>query len=1019
MNVKQVQLQYMLPCRQRLVSSEKCGVQEDLFYWYSLAKKSIIELQHPVTGLIPAHPGADTWVRDCTYAIHSLWALSLAFEKQLSATNRSFYHELKFRTIKGMRGLLQSLMNQKDKVMKFNASQSHLDCLHAKYDTSTGQPIVGDDEWGHLQLDATSLYVLTLAQITSSGFVIVQSLSEVDFIQSLVLYIHFAYQTPDYGVYERGDKNNRGIRELSACSVGMTKAALCAIRGLNLFGAQGGARSVIYVPPDMSRQCNRVLEAILPRSSKSKEIESSLWSIISYPAFAVEKDTLLAQTKDSLKRSLEGHYGYKRFLLDGYKTAVEDKNRLHYNLGELRNFEGIECEWPIYFIFEWIDELFSKNMESANNIRLHIEKLQVPDEDGYPLVPEFYFVPSEKVEEEKSSNGSQVRLCGGKIPFLWAQSLFIVAGLLQNEFISPSNIDPLNRRLSMFKRNSSIVQIVLLSANEKCQSFADEHDIPCSPVHDCGVKMITPQVVVQMWIDLGMKSNVKTDMTNLQRVSSLRTSIVYQFKDQFFLSLPEYSLGASFYNNLDNEIFIQKTIARLSYLSSQWCFPGRPMLIIFLTPEKCADKSTSRFLDTLKSGSFQGVQVKLCHTQTALATSFKQLLPTVPALVQKDNGIFTLGTSEATNLSFSTKTSSQETAEDGEIYSVAEKLMQLTGSTVAEKWNCLNKIYKEMGHLPVGLIPEVQKLYKLASEERCWYVLRHCSAFLHKVHPSINESVLHILVTQRQISFGEGEDEETISQPLPIAEFLDVIVRHSNKCNVLFSIYQELLNYLSQLAQKNPALFKGILRIRIDLLVKLIAKETSGDEKLFDKMCELKPIQLYQLIFSLLSGGISAGDDEKELTWERIRYIDGSLNRLPKNFHHSLYALMNATSGIDLGGNILRSFPLTDEMTAGEPQFAINISTWLDKIPQPQLRQLYVETIMILGSLQKMIKKFPDVIELHAILYKAHGTFVYDCVNHNSSSLLCGISQEFYLTPPTGQYGTLNYLAQAIAQIYY
>ena len=62
-------------------------LQEDLSYWYALAKKTIIEIQHPVTGLIPAYPDGDTWVRDCTYAIHSLWALSLAFEKQLSESN--------------------------------------------------------------------------------------------------------------------------------------------------------------------------------------------------------------------------------------------------------------------------------------------------------------------------------------------------------------------------------------------------------------------------------------------------------------------------------------------------------------------------------------------------------------------------------------------------------------------------------------------------------------------------------------------------------------------------------------------------------------------------------------------------------------------------------------------------------------------------------------------------------------------------------------------------------------------
>lgn len=52
---------------------------------------------------------------------------------------------------------------------KFKYSKSTLDSLHAKYNTQTCAAVVGDREWGHLQLDATSLYLLFLAQMTASG----------------------------------------------------------------------------------------------------------------------------------------------------------------------------------------------------------------------------------------------------------------------------------------------------------------------------------------------------------------------------------------------------------------------------------------------------------------------------------------------------------------------------------------------------------------------------------------------------------------------------------------------------------------------------------------------------------------------------------------------------------------------------------------------------------------------------------------------------------------------------------
>lgn len=55
---------------------------------------------------------------------------------------------------------------------------------------------MGDTEWGHLQIDAISLYLLTLAQMTASGMQIVFTLDEVAFVQNLVFFIEAAFCTP-------------------------------------------------------------------------------------------------------------------------------------------------------------------------------------------------------------------------------------------------------------------------------------------------------------------------------------------------------------------------------------------------------------------------------------------------------------------------------------------------------------------------------------------------------------------------------------------------------------------------------------------------------------------------------------------------------------------------------------------------------------------------------------------------------------------------------------------------------
>lgn len=64
---------------------------------------------------------------------------------------------------------LACFLPQVDKVEKFKHTQSTKDSLHAKYNTATCSTVVGDDQWGHLQVDATSLFLLFLAQMTASG----------------------------------------------------------------------------------------------------------------------------------------------------------------------------------------------------------------------------------------------------------------------------------------------------------------------------------------------------------------------------------------------------------------------------------------------------------------------------------------------------------------------------------------------------------------------------------------------------------------------------------------------------------------------------------------------------------------------------------------------------------------------------------------------------------------------------------------------------------------------------------
>ncbi|OON22385.1 hypothetical protein X801_01711, partial [Opisthorchis viverrini] len=172
--------------------------KKKLDYFYDLLNSTILCHQNTITGLIPSCPSSShAWVRDNTYASLSIWGLALAYRKLPDVDeDRSRSYELEKCVIKLMRGILVCYMKQADKVETLKKFEDPKHSLHAKFDANTCKTVVGDNEWGHLQIDAVSVYLLTLAQMTASGIRIIWTTEEVAFIQNLVFYIEHAYRIP-------------------------------------------------------------------------------------------------------------------------------------------------------------------------------------------------------------------------------------------------------------------------------------------------------------------------------------------------------------------------------------------------------------------------------------------------------------------------------------------------------------------------------------------------------------------------------------------------------------------------------------------------------------------------------------------------------------------------------------------------------------------------------------------------------------------------------------------------------
>ncbi|KAG0087575.1 hypothetical protein BGZ92_007222 [Podila epicladia] len=622
----------------------QASVRKRLDYYYRSVTTVILNRQNPTTGLIPASVAVtthgdyrDAWVRDNVYSIMAVYGLALAYRRVDDDEGRAY--ELEHAVVKLMRGLLFCMMRQAPKIEQFKKTQGLNDCLHAKYNTATGDTVVGDSEWGHLQIDATSLFLLALAQMTASGMLIIYTTDEVDFIQNLVFYIERAYRTPDYGIWERGNKINHGEPELNSSSIGMAVAALQAINGINLFGSKGGPSSVIHVLPDEITRNYTTLHSALPRESNSKEIDAALLSVIGFPAFAVGDAKLVERTRNEIVEKLGGKYGCKRFLRDGHQTVLENNTRLHYDAHELKIFEDIECEWPLFFTYFILDGLFSENEHQVEEYRAKLEPLiidsatlldfgqfvsdtvsesddgrglKTPTSPGFatpsstsegkqpehiPLIPELYYVPQHLVDAEKNNNHSQARIANDNLPLVWANSLHTLGNLIYENLLSVAEIDPLGRRFNArkTKSNDTVVQVVLLAEDTNLQSMLNMYGLETQTMDQVHpITVSHPQGLKEVYSALGQNAKLGLSGRPKRPVGSLGTCRLYRVQGHLYAFTPHFMDNEEFYLTSDNDYLISIFEQELAFVRQYWAYPGRPTMVVLLTHAMLGGLTKSR-----------------------------------------------------------------------------------------------------------------------------------------------------------------------------------------------------------------------------------------------------------------------------------------------------------------------------------------------------------------------------------------------------------------------------------------
>ncbi|XP_011608340.1 phosphorylase b kinase regulatory subunit alpha, liver isoform isoform X2 [Takifugu rubripes] len=1203
-----------------------------------LVHETILGFQNPVTGLLPASvQKKDAWVRDNVYSILAVWGLGMAYRKNADRDeDKAKAYELEQSVVKLMQGLLHCMMRQVAKVEKFKHTQSTTDCLHAKYETSTCATVVGDDQWGHLQVDATSIYLLMLAQMTASGLRIISNLDEVAFVQNLVFYIEAAYKVADYGMWERGDKTNQGLPELNGSSVGMAKAALEAIDELDLFGAHGGPKSVIHVLPDEVEHCQSILCSMLPRASPSKEIDAGLLSVISFPAFAVEDADLVTITKSEIINKLQGRYGCCRFIRDGYHCPKEDPTRLHYDPAELKLFENIECEWPVFWTYLILDGIFAEDQVQVQEYREALEGVLIRGKNGIKLLPELYTVPFDKVEEEYRNPHSVDREATGQLPHMWGQSLYILGCLLAEGFLAPGEIDPLNRRFSTSFKPDVVVQVCVLAESQEIKALLSEQGMVVQTVAEVlPIRVMSARVLSQIYVRLGNCKKLSLSGRPYRHIGVLGTSKFYEIRNHTYTFTPQFLDQHHFYLALDNQMIVEMLRTELAYLSSCWRMTGRPTLTFPVTRSMlvedgdAVDPCILSTLRKLQDGYFAGARVQMSDLSTFQTTSFHTRLSFLDeehddSLLEDDeeqeeeeedkfeDDYNNYGPSDVskdkfdqylTQLLHSTTQkchlppiqrgqhhvfSAEHTTRDILSFmaqvqglNVPKSSMYLPVTPLKSKHrrslNLLDVPHPQHGphlkqnkshsaadlHLPrdsqgktdfatlvkqlkecptlqdqadilyilyimkgadwlvelsgpgqggVSVHTLLEELYIQAGACKEWGLIRYISGILRKRVEVLAEACTDLISHHKQLTVGLPPEprERVITVPLPPEELNTLIYEASGQDISVAVLTQEIMVYLAMYIRSQPALFGDMLRLRIGLIMQVMATELArslhcSGEEASESLMSLSPFDMKNLLHHILSGkefgversmrpiqstatspaisiheightgatktertgirklkseikqicsgGYSLSSNvtsprstrcsspstpsgilspvgpgpadgqlhwvERQGQWLRRRRLDGAINRVPVGFYQKVWKILQKCHGLSIDGYVLPS-STTREMTAGEIKFAVQVESVLNHVPQPEYRQLLVESVMVLGLVADVdVESIGSIIYVDRILHLANDLFLTDQKSYSAGDYFLekdpetGICNFFYDSAPSGIYGTMTYLSKA------
>ncbi|XP_062705403.1 probable phosphorylase b kinase regulatory subunit beta isoform X6 [Aedes albopictus] len=1003
---------------------------KQLDIYYGIVKRQLLQFQSPITGLFPVlstdrEVGS---IRDSVYCAASIWSLYQAYRRIDDDRGKSY--ELGQSAVKCMRGVLECWIKQAHRVEKFKSRQCAINALHCKFHLDTGEEIYSDEKYNHLQIDVVSIYLIFLVQMISSGLQIIYTQDEVAFVQNLVYYVERAYRTPDYGMWERGSKYNDGTPEIHASSIGMAKSALEAINGCNLFGEKGASWSVVYVDIDAHNRNRSIFETMLPRESSSKGVDASLIPTLSFPAFASHEDRLVDLTKNNVIKRLRGKKGFKRFSRDGYLSRLEDKTRRYYTKGEIKDFENFECEWPIFYTYMIIDGVFKNNLEQIEEYQMELRKCMHSDLNGDPVVSMCYAPDGDGMYTRASSHSL----------FLWGQSVFIIAQLLTAGLLHINELDPIRRYLPSYNRprkggrysafqgtaTDLVVQIVLIAESMRLQAMMATYGIQTQTPHEVEpVQIWSSTQLINVYQQLGVNDKIGLTGRPPRPVGSLGTSKVYRICGMTVLCYPLIFEVSDFYLYRDMALLIDDIKTELQFVGKYWRLSGRPTVCLLIREEHMRDPQFKEMIDLLamlKKGYCDGMKVRIGRLQNLISSSCIEHLDFMSQSDLPDATESAFAQIHHDYIGYQSLTDVPRAQSYREKKIIAHDYQNRSTPDIIEALRNTESIFLQCQLLGIILLREganyeitgdtvharLTDLYYRAGTLRYWRAVRYCSSLLRHIVDSISPFITTVLVNGKQITVGViGQRETVFDKPMTPSEIQNVMYSTVQPYDVIHAVLQqEVVLYCGRLIATNPDIFKGILKIRVGWVLEAMKLylTMTGDE---DADIEnLSPFSIRKLLLRVLTVSLWAADDSFSAL--QRRQLEGCLFRVPPSLYNHVWDVLERTPlGITVQGHQLPALATLTNKSRSEFSFALQVEEMLNKINQPERRQIVVELLVIVATILRRNPelRFNQILDLDLLLEDSFSMYCKD----NDLPLTKDISPLFSLS----QNQTTGYLARA------